>query len=794
MKQFDNIHIYRFAFIFCSVILLFPACKAPISDSTNTDSIIQGLASPIVVEKTWSTFYLSDFVDDDNQVSLSVPSHIEVNHEVGQNEVKIRQSSAGPSISFLELSLDGATSVIPIFNSSKRAIEFTFNPGGKNYDKVQLVGDINAWNPANTNLVKNSDGLWASTLYLMPGDYGYQVVLDGTWYLDPTNNKKRDNGQGGYNSLLTVPGPGPSAEPKIVSTSFADNSFSCQTNSGDEILCLWENKVVPFEIRNNQFVVEIPKAANQIKRSFLRVFPFNTAYGRGEDMLIPLEFGQVVTDTKQLDRMDKQTMIMYFLMVDRFVNGDLNNDRKTDDPDILPVANHFGGDLEGVIKKLEDGYFSDLGINTIWLSPIPKNPEGAFGLWNKGGVTSKFSAYHGYWPISFTQIDDRFGTDEELQELVNSSHDRDMNVLLDIVANHVHELHPVYQANKDKGWATDLYLPDGTLNTEKWDEHRLTTWFDVFLPSLNLERQEVTEMLSDSAIYWLENFNIDGFRHDATKHIPLNFWRTLTKKVKAIAKQDNRPIYQVGETYGTAELIASYVGSGMLDGQFDFNVYDALLASVCRDDVGFETLAARISQSITYYGTNHLMGNMSGNQDKPRFMSMATGEVRFDEDSKLAGWTRDINRQTSVGFKKVAMMQAVNLFIPGIPCIYYGDEIGMPGGNDPDNRRMMKFDDLSEEEKLLRDKVSVLARTRQSSMPLLYGSFEFHEAKGDRLLASRAYFDETFYLAINNSEQETSFTIPALANNSHQLVAGTATTSNDKIVLSPYEFALYKFN
>jgi len=105
-----------------------------------------------------------------------------------------------------------------------------------------------------------------------------------------------------------------------------------------------------------------------------------------------------------------------------------------------------------------------------------------------------------------------------------------MNIIVDYVANHVHENHPVYQQHKD--WATPLYLPDGRMNTELWDEERLTTWFDTFLPTLDLENPVVAEAMTDSALFWLHNYDIDGFRHDATKHIPESFWRMLTLKAK----------------------------------------------------------------------------------------------------------------------------------------------------------------------------------------------------------------------------------------------------------------------
>ena len=101
-----------------------------------------------------------------------------------------------------------------------------------------------------------------------------------------------------------------------------------------------------------------------------------------------------------------------------------------------------------------------------------------------------------------------------------------------------------------------------------WDEQRLTTWFDTFMPTLDLERPEVYQTMTDSAVWWVENTNIDGFRHDATKHIPEVFWRTLTHKVRSKQRQ---PLFQIGETYGAPELIRGYLSNGMLDAQFDFN-------------------------------------------------------------------------------------------------------------------------------------------------------------------------------------------------------------------------------
>ena len=185
-----------------------------------------------------------------------------------------------------------------------------------------------------------------------------------------------------------------------------------------------------------------------------------------------------------------------------------------------------------------------------------------------------------------------------------------MNFLLDYVANHVHEAHPLYKEHPD--WATNLYLPDGRENTQLWDDERLTTWFDTFMPTLNLEREDVAEAMSDSAAWWVLNSNIDGFRHDATKHIPLSFWRLLTQKVKRHTAGTGRRIYQIGETYGSAELIGSYLGSGLIDAQFDFNLYDKAIVAFGKENAGFSDLIQVAEEGLSQYGAHHLMGTITG--------------------------------------------------------------------------------------------------------------------------------------------------------------------------------------
>ena len=547
--------------------------------------------------------------------------------------------------------------------------------------------------------------------------------------------------------------------PQLITKSFTEKQIHLEIiNSVDEVFVFWQNvrlNKTEYKIDKSIVSITIPAYAKEKNKSYVSVYACNKA-GISNDILIPLMNGKVVNEASQLDRNDQYNSILYNVFIDRFYNGDKSNDRPVKDSLILPRANYLGGDIKGVEQKINENYFNELGVNTLWLSPVVKNPEGAYGEWKK--PYSKFSAYHGYWPISFTEMDNRLGNSLEFKSMIAKGHAKNLNTLLDFVAHHVHELHPVYKQHPD--WTTSLYLPDGSLNTERWDEYRLTTWFDVFLPTLDLAKPQVAEMLADSALWWIKEYKLDGFRHDATKHVPLNFWRTLTSKIKTeVEQKEKRPVYQVGETYGSAELIGSYLGSGMLDGQFDFNVYDAALGAFARGD-DFNMLNYRLNESLNKYGYHNKMCYITGNQDRGRFISYAGGSLKFEENAKEAGWTREIEVGNPNAYQKLEMLMAFNMTIPGLPVIYYGDEFGMPGGNDPDSRRMMRFDnELNPLEKRTLRTTQKLCSLRKSNLAFIYGDFIWLENNKNLMVYARKYFGNTAIVLFNNSEVSITYKI-----------------------------------
>ena len=753
--------------VLVTLTVLLLACQKP---AEFHGSQIIGLASAVNLGFKSTEIIIEDFfIDADYVEKVIAPDGLEASLDKKTGIITLEGSISEP-LDVLTISASGEEYSILLKRSTKEEVELIFDPQGKEYQKVQLKGEMNNWNPSATELRKE-EGLWKTSMLVNKGIYQYLFVLDGIETLDPSNSNSVSNGMGGRNSLLVV-GDVEAEKPWLFTTSFSESKIVFSDQEAKGMFVFWQNQLLEINGIEEGLEIQIPEEAKQLDRSYIRAWAYNDSE-ISNDVLIPLQNGKVVDNTNQLTRHDFHSWNMYFVLIDRFKDGNETNTRKIDDPEIHPKANYYGGDFAGITQTIKSGYFDEIGVNTLWLSPITQNPETAYGLWDQGGPVTKFSGYHGYWPVSSSKTDDRFGTAEEFRELLDVAHANGMNVILDYVANHVHELHPVYQNNPE--WATDLYLPDGTLNTELWDEQRLTTWFDTFMPTLDFSKPEVIETMTDSALYWVKEFDLDGFRHDATKHIQLEFWRTLTRKVKdEVTLKNGKQVYQVGETYGSRELIASYINSGMLDAQFDFGMYDAAVNAFGQNN-SFTGLASQLQQSFNYYGYHNLMGYISGNHDKARFITLTSGEVEWGEDAKLAGWTREIGNPQEFAYRKLQMLHSWNMTIPGIPVTYQGDEYGQPGANDPDNRRWMEFDEkeLNENELRSRNVFETLTELRNTQMPLLYGDFEFHLIEDDILAYSRAYFDQQVIVLFNKSGIQANISVKLRDNFNYESLKAT---------------------
>ena len=707
-------------------------------------------ASPVYVSEDGTDIYLNGYFKEIQKIDSVSNSNYDIVLSDDMNWLKVTPTDQAKAVEKLSVWISGTAYEIILLLDKKIEHSFLLDPKGKKIESVQIAGSFNSWTPSE-NFYKE-ENLWKYMIRLAPGKYHYQLVINGEWVLDPGNPQKESNNIGGFNSVLRIEDPAINA-PKLLTNTYSDDEiFISNSDTTASIIVLWENYSIPFDEHNQNINIAIPTDAKQKKRSFIRVWAGNEN-GYSNDLLIPLQYGKVLSDISLIDRFDKHAQVLYFMLVDRFKNGNTEIDHPVNDPEIEERANYLGGDIEGITQKVNDDYFSDLGVSMIWLSPITQNPLS--GYVEFPAPHRKYSGYHGYWPVTLTTVDHRFGSSDDLHQLVRTTHDNEMNIILDFVSNHVHKENKIYQDHPE--WATTLDLPDGTKNIRIWDEQRLTTWFDTFLPSLDFEIPEVVDLMSDSAKFWIEEYQIDGFRHDATKHIPTPYWTTLTKKLRDQTNKDF--IFQIGETFGSRELIRSYVGTDKLDGQFDFNLYFDMRSIFAIQDEPLTKLASSLNESLKYYGHHSLMGNITGNHDLPRFITLASGALRFDEDDKEAGWNRDIQIEDTLGYYRLLQVTSFINTIPGIPVIYYGDEIGMPGAGDPDNRRMMKFDHLTDHEKWVKENTSKIIKLRRRNLEFIYGDIVILHSDDESMVYARKYFNEMSIVAFNKSLEAKEITI-----------------------------------
>ncbi len=742
-------------------IVCLSSCKYKGNLKVPTNDLILENVLPIHLLPNETIIATNDIIIDEQKLD-SVSASPYLNATLSSDKKTILLNELGkdiPPILYLKL-FSGNYEYSVILKSFKKVVhEFKYTAIGTMPKKVQLAGDFNAWSASATAMLFDGKA-YSCKLTLLPGKYAYQLLVDDKWMLDPMNPNKVDNNMGGFNSSVVVGNVSPALAPRLISNWANGNLIRIGTvNNPKKFFVLWDNFDLTKQFTNYEngiLKIRIPEAAANSHKSCIRIYSYNAA-GESNDVVIPLKNGNVVKQAVDLNRFDKAAMIMYFMMVDRFKDGDTKNNYPIKDDAVLAKVNYMGGDLAGINQKVHQNYFTKLGVNTLWMSPIVQNPYDAYVEY--AAPHRKHSGYHGYWPISSTMVDFRFGTENDLKSTIEFAHQKGMNVLLDIVSTHVHEKHPLYSNHKD--WLTPVVLPaPPTKRLSKLNEESVTPGFDKFLANFDYTKPEVIDAMSDSAIYWIANYGIDGLGYDATNNVSEVYWRALTKKIKLHAKNKKVPLpYQIGETFGSRSLIGSYVSSGKQNAQFDFNLYFDARSVFINDNEPFNKLSESLRESFNYYGWHSLMGNISGNHNIARFISYAGEDLKFSDDEKESGWNRNIIVKNKIGYKKLAQLMAFIATIPGIPVIYYGDEIGIAGAGDPDNRRKMKFENLSVEEANQLATTQKIFTLRKNNMALIYGDYKLLLADKKIMAYARYYFDNAAWVFFNKDSKIKKFKV-----------------------------------
>ncbi|UQA61130.1 alpha-amylase family glycosyl hydrolase [Polyangium aurulentum] len=449
--------------------------------------------------------------------------------------------------------------------------------------------------------------------------------------------------------------------------------------------------------------------------------------------------------------------VLYFVFVDRFVDGDPSNNGSPS-PGVEPPADYHGGDWKGVIDKINADYFTQLGVNVLWLT-VPANNPAQPGQ-GSGNDPHKYSGYHGYWPQDLDKPEEHFGSMADLKALVDAAHAKGIKVIIDYAMNHVHASAPVYQQHPDWFWANDNGSGGDCLCGAgcSWEGAQgEKCWFTSYLPDFNFQNPDARKYSIDNAMWWIQETGVDGFRLDAVKHIDIQWLKDLRARVSTeIEPVTKEYFYTVGETFtGDKGLIAKYVNpQTMLGGQFDFPLRMQLAYSVLMRKGTMQELELFLKSNDVYGGG--IMSTFIGNHDIPRPIHLAQDVPLWDNqwtDGKDKSW----NNTPGLPAEKSAFERLANAFTllyttKGIPLIYYGDEVGMPGAGDPDNRRPMQWSNYSAGQTFLRGHLEKLGQIRKEHPALRRGSWQALWATADTMAYQMSGEGETVYVAINRGD------------------------------------------
>ena len=441
---------------------------------------------------------------------------------------------------------------------------------------------------------------------------------------------------------------------------------------------------------------------------------------------LPSQGGPAVLATHVQDWRDE---VIYQVIVDRFADGDVNNDFTVSPGDL---GRYQGGDWKGLEDHLQ--YLQDLGVTTLWISPIVKNVD----------TDADVDAYHGYWQENLRQLNVHFGDASSLRSLVNDAHTRGMKIVLDVVCNHMGQLFfydmnlngrpdiyiggtgtssPVTRVSEyDPDWdpngveafssagisgrAPIIFIDDPSINRTPPPDilgtpgayhgfGRILSYSDPVqvvlgdfpggLKDVATELPEVRAYMVDAFESWAEQFDLDGFRIDTVKHVEHGFWQAFTAGVRSqLAAKGKNNFFMFGEAFdGNDQLVGSYTVPGELDSMFYFPQHYQVFhdvfsqAHAAGQQAGTQQIANLWAARKTDFGTapqanginippTKALVNFLDNHDVPRFLYDAQGDT-------------------------AALHNALTLLLTedGIPCLYYGTEQEFSGGNDPANREVL---------------------------------------------------------------------------------------------------------
>lgn len=475
-------------------------------------------------------------------------------------------------------------------------------------------------------------------------------------------------------------------------------------------------------------------------------------YGNKFSTTVDVEITDRVKENKK--DFDWDESVVYFMVTDRFFDGNESNntasgaDTYGDNPGL-----YHGGDFAGVTTKLD--YLQDLGVNTIWITPIVENVKGV-AVTDEGSEDVPYNAaYHGYWASDFTKLNPTLGTTEEFETMISEAHKRGMRIMVDIVVNHA-------------GYGTESTFAD-MLRDKSVSEGDIKSW-QSGLPDFATENADVRAKLVEWQTSWMKDYGVDYFRVDTVKHVDSTTWAALKNSTTEV----NPSFKMIGEYYGAGYASnGSSLGTGQMDADLDFDFNDQATSFVSGNISSVEKfLSARNSALNNTYMTGQFLSSHDEDGFKAALM-------------KGKGYTED--QATSAAL----VAATLQLTAKGIPVIYYGEEVGLSGLNNypyQTNRYDMDFS-LATENNVTYQHYKTMLSIRNAYTDVFARGSRTSILSSDKDgydVIARCYGDTTLYVGMNINDTAKEVKVPvslAAGTEVKDLYSGaTYTVGSDKTV------------
>ncbi len=624
-------------------------------------------------------------------------------------------------------------------------VTFRFRPPVPAH-RVTLAGTFNQWNPTARPMEDpDGDGVYETTLLLPAGTYQYKFVVDDSqWFEDPHSLSYAPDGFGGRNSVLQV-APGLFSR---VSLHRGDGKILRELVRFDPKRALYVNAEPPGSLRilveagagdvqggfvttTRETVALVPLGTSDLRERFEARVAEAPAF---EVWLVDgpetLQVAQVQRPASGYPRFAipgwARGIVGYQIFPDRFRNGNPANDppgtRAWHYEPLVPPEGWFvfyGGDLQGLRDTL--AYLQSLGVRLLYLNPVFSSPSN-----------------HGYDITDYFAINPRLGTLADFDSLLARAHRLGIRILLDGVFNHCSDQHPFFQDVRRRGPASPYY---DWFHIKRWpfpehfdEQHKPADYYECWwgfgsLPKWNHQNPRVREYLLQAAEFWTRR-GIDGWRLDVPNEVPHEFWRMFRKRLRAI----NPELFIVGEIW---QVGPEWLQGDEFDALMNYPLAGAIQA-FARGRISPAEFRRRVQSVYASYPpeVEHVLFNLLDSHDTPRILTQLEGDTL-----------------------RLRIAVTLQMTLPGLPVIYYGDEVGMEGGKDPDCRRVFPWNPAHQRPGIfslyhrliyLRNRIPALQR----------GALEFLDA-GETLAFLRTLGDEATLVTLNPGPVATRVPIPS---------------------------------